>query len=161
MSLTSEPADDRKEGFNYVSQALALEEQDHPDLNIILTLYKLGGQHWNRLLRDRPEEGEKIRDHLMQIRQRIRVLRTKIETGSSSPLKSNRPAVRTTPRPTPSVETPISPKTDPSLDGVLKSSIVNLSVNVAFKDVIGQEKAKEALKENVIYPALRCVCLRP
>ncbi len=42
----------------------------------------------------------------------------------------------------------------------IETSILDKTTGVAFKDVVGHEKAKEALREIVIYPNLRSVSSR-
>ena len=42
-----------------------------------------------------------------------------------------------------------------NFESYIESAIVEGSTAVSFADVIGQEKAKESLKETVIYPMLR------
>ena len=46
-----------------------------------------------------------------------------------------------------------------NFESYMESAIVEGgSTAISFADVIGQEKAKESLKETVIYPMLRKVC---
>ena len=44
-----------------------------------------------------------------------------------------------------------------NFENAIESAIVEGSTAVSFVDVIGQEKAKDSLKETVIYPMLRQV----
>lgn len=166
-------ADRRREGFNYVTQALELEEKGvgRQDPHLVISLYRLGIAEWHHL-KDSPEETPKVKETLKQIRQRIRDLRDTLPKAQDSPLKSRpRPPLSSScsspssrsqtftrnSEPESRSRSNTGDKKDESLEGLLKSSIVNLSDPIRFKDVIGQEKAKEALRENVIYPALRYI----
>ena len=44
-----------------------------------------------------------------------------------------------------------------NFESYIESAIVEGSTAISFADVIGQEKAKDSLKETVIYPMLRKV----
>ena len=44
-----------------------------------------------------------------------------------------------------------------NFESYIESAIVEGSTAISFTDVIGQEKAKDSLKETVIYPMLRKV----
>ncbi|TRY79187.1 hypothetical protein TCAL_07373 [Tigriopus californicus] len=194
----------RSDGFQFLHEALFLEEQGSTESQLILSLYQLGSSNLEKAIQacqapNRGPTSSEERDYvaqkcsemvlsLEQARQRVQALSqspvTRPKSGPTSswesslrsysypetPTKKKNPTHRARIKASGAQRPPMvsssmtrndryheddRDESRSSHEKSLKSSIVSGLSGIGFDDVIGQEKAKQSLRESVILPILR------